>query len=72
MVLNNLIRTAGAESTAASVHTFFLAMICFPRVQMKAQQELDRVISGRLPEFSDMEDLPYLSAIVKEVFRSVT
>jgi len=36
---------------------------------MKAQAELDRVVSGRLPHFGDMHDLPYLSALVKEVIR---
>ena len=38
---------------------------------MKAQEELDRVVGGRLPGFGDMPDLPYLSALVKEVIRSV-
>ena len=46
-------------------------MICFPEIQMKAQAELDRVVSERLPDFGDMKELPYLSAIVKEVFRLV-
>ena len=39
---------------------------------MKAQAELDRVLDGRLPDFGDMDDLAYLSALVKEVLRSVT
>ena len=56
----------------SAIHTFLLAMVCFPEVQMKAQAELDQVISGRLPDFEDMEELPYLSAVVKEVLRSVT
>lgn len=56
----------------SAIHTFFLAMICFPEVQVKAQAELDRVVSGRLPDFGDVEELPYLSAVVKEVLRSVT
>ena len=55
----------------SAIHTFLLAMICFPEVQIKAQAELDRVVSGRLPDFSDMEELPYLSAVIKEVLRSV-
>ena len=38
---------------------------------MKAQAELDRVVTGRLPDFDDMDELPYLSAIVKEVLRLV-
>jgi cytochrome P450 len=46
-------------------------MVCFPEVQIKAQAELDRVVSGRLPDFDDMDELPYLSAIVKEVLRFV-
>jgi cytochrome P450 len=55
----------------SAIHTFLLAMVCFPEVQMKAQAELDRVVTGRLPDFGDMEEVPYLSAVVKEVLRSV-
>ena len=44
-------------------------MMCFPEVQTKAQAELDRVVNGRLPDFGDMPDLPYLSALVKEIVR---
>ena len=46
-------------------------MVCFPQVQIKAQAELDRIVNGRLPDFDDMNDLPYLSAVVKEVLRLV-
>ena len=34
-----------------------------------AQAELDNVLNGRLPEHSDILSLPYVSAIVKEVYR---
>jgi len=44
-------------------------MVCYPQVQKKAQEELDKVLNGRLPEHSDIESLPYLSALVKEVHR---
>jgi len=44
-------------------------MICYPEVQKKAREELDRVLKGRLPDFSDYDDLPYIQAIVKEVLR---
>ena len=67
----NFMDAAGSDTTLSAIHTFFLAMICFPEVQMKAQAELDRVVSGRLPDFDDMEELPYLSAIIKEVLRLV-
>ena len=46
-------------------------MVCFPEIQKKAQAELDRVVVGRLPDFGDVDELPYLSAIVKEVLRLV-
>ena len=47
--------------------TFFLAMVCYPEVQKKAQAELDEVLNGRLPEHSDLPSLAYLSALVKEI-----
>jgi cytochrome P450 len=49
---------------------FFLAMMKFPDVQHKAQEEIDRVVGiGRLPSFQDRNELPYIDAIVKEVLR---
>ena len=52
------------------MRVFFLAMILYPDVQRKAQQELDRVVgTERLPAFSDMPSLPYVQAIVKECIR---
>lgn len=41
-----------------------------PSVQTKAQAELDALIGGeRLPTLADRASLPYIDAIVKEVFR---
>ena len=41
-----------------------------PETQLKAQEELDRVIGrDRLPDFSDVDSLPYLNAVYKEVLR---
>ncbi|KAA1467135.1 cytochrome P450 [Dentipellis sp. KUC8613] len=57
-------------STVSSLGTFFLAMACYPEAMRKAQAELDTVIGkDRLPEFADMESLPYVSALVKEILR---
>jgi Cytochrome P450 len=44
-------------------------MVCYPDVQEEAQAELDKVLHGRLPEHSDIASLPYLSALIKEVYR---
>ncbi|KAK1216680.1 hypothetical protein PQX77_020693 [Marasmius sp. AFHP31] len=61
---------AGADTTVSTLHTFFLAMMANPEAQKKAQEEIDRVIpAGHLPDLSDYDSLPYVSAIVKETFR---
>ena len=44
-------------------------MVCYPEVQKEAQAELDRVLNGRLPEHGDIPSLPYLSALIQEVYR---
>jgi cytochrome P450 len=45
-------------------------MMLHPHVQEKAHEELDRVLGkGHLPNFSDEAQLPYVTAIVKEVTR---
>ena len=45
-------------------------MTLFPDVQKKAQAEIDAVVgSDRLPSFTDRNSLPYIEALVKEVFR---
>ncbi|KDR66540.1 hypothetical protein GALMADRAFT_259045 [Galerina marginata CBS 339.88] len=64
-----IVFAAGADTTVSSIHTFFAAMLCYPEVQRKAQLEVDHVLGGRLPELSDEPDLPYVSALVKEVLR---
>jgi cytochrome P450 len=41
-----------------------------PDVQHNAQDEIDRVIGpGRLPTIADRDRMPYVNAVVKEVFR---
>ena len=50
--------------------TFIFAMIKYPEIQRRAQDELDRVIKpGHLPTMEDEESLPYTTAILKEVLR---
>jgi len=62
--------SGGADTSVASIHAFFLAMILYPDVARKAQAELDAVIGqDRLPSFSDRENLPYINALVLEVMR---
>ncbi|KAI0028105.1 CyP450 monooxygenase [Vararia minispora EC-137] len=62
---------AGADTTVSSIQSFFLAMVLYPEVQRKAQEELDKVLEhgSRLPTFTDFGRLPYTEALVKEVLR---
>ncbi|OCH90227.1 cytochrome P450 [Obba rivulosa] len=58
---------AGVDSTISTTCCFILAMVLYPAVQGKAYAELMNVVGReRLPEFSDRESLPYISAILKE------
>jgi len=43
-------------------------MVSFPECQQHAHEELDQVVGcARPPSFEDLEHLPYIQAIVKEV-----
>ena len=54
----------------SAITSFFLALILFPRVQRRAQTELDVVIGrDRLPTFDDRSRLPYIEALCKELLR---
>lgn len=47
-----------------------MAMILFPDAMKKAQTELDAIIGvEHYPEFKDESSLPYVEALIKEVFR---
>jgi len=50
--------------------SFFLVLVLYPRVQRRAQQELDAVVGrDRLPTFDDRPRLPYIEAFCKELLR---
>ena len=45
-------------------------MAIHPDIQKKGQMEIDRLLGGeRLPTLADQNDLPYITALVKEVYR---
>ncbi|KAF6752844.1 cytochrome P450 98A3 [Ephemerocybe angulata] len=59
----------GSETTLAAATALIIALANHPGVQKKAQAELDAIIGDRLPIISDRLDLPYVSAVVKEIGR---
>ncbi|PHH61031.1 hypothetical protein CDD81_853 [Ophiocordyceps australis] len=61
---------AGSETTVSTLSAFILAMVNFPEVQRKAQAEIDAIVStGSFPRIEDREKMPYIEAIIKEVYR---
>ena len=45
-------------------------MALFPEVQRTAQTEIDTVLGpDALPTFADRDKLPYVNAVIKEVYR---
>jgi cytochrome P450 len=64
------ITQGGADTTSSSMRTTVLHLAKHPRVQEKAQIELDRVCgTEKIPRWADFKDLPYINCIVKEGLR---
>ena len=61
---------AGADTTTMTLQVFTLACVLHPDKVKILQDEIDSVVGReRLPTFDDTEEMPYLSAFVKEVHR---
>ncbi|KAI9167940.1 Multifunctional cytochrome P450 monooxygenase af510 [Paramyrothecium foliicola] len=60
----------GADTTVSNISSMIVAMIMYPEIQRKAQQEIDNVLgAGKMPELKDRERLPYTAALVTETLR---
>ncbi|KNZ74378.1 O-methylsterigmatocystin oxidoreductase [Termitomyces sp. J132] len=66
----NSMYAASADTTVTSISQFILAMTLHPEVMRRAQQEIDDVVGpDRLPNFKDRSSLPYVEAVMSEVWR---
>ncbi|KXN83648.1 O-methylsterigmatocystin oxidoreductase [Leucoagaricus sp. SymC.cos] len=64
---------AGSDTTVSIIASFILAMVHYPEVQARARKDIDDVTGGiRLPDLDDRESLPYIDAIISELFRWAT
>ncbi|KZT35829.1 cytochrome P450 [Sistotremastrum suecicum HHB10207 ss-3] len=62
--------TAGIDTTTATLYHFYFAMTKYPEYQRRAQEEIDRLTEQkRLPSFDDRVNLPFVDALIMEVFR---
>jgi cytochrome P450 len=68
--LTSVAYLAGADTTTVAINSYFLAMLIDPEIQTKAQAEVDRIVGrGRLPEFADASQMPYVQGVVNECLR---
>ena len=56
-------------TVAGPLYYFLLAMVCHPEWQKRCQEEIDEQCGGRMPELTDMPNLPVLRACIKETMR---
>ncbi|KAF3663784.1 Cytochrome 78A6 [Capsicum annuum] len=60
----------GTDTVAVLIEWILARMVLHPQVQSKVQTELDRVVGGsRAATESDVSEMIYLSAVIKEVLR---
>jgi cytochrome P450 len=60
---------AGHETTALALSWAWYLLSHDAQAQEKLQQELDRVLGGRLPTISDLPSLTYTEGVIKESMR---
>jgi cytochrome P450 len=60
---------AGHETTALTLTWTWHLLAQHPQAERKLHQELDRVLGGRVPEFSDLPALTYTERVIKESMR---
>ncbi|CAE6421006.1 unnamed protein product [Rhizoctonia solani] len=60
----------GTDTMSIFITNFIAAMVLYPHVQARAQQELDTVLGPAvLPKIPDQERLPYIRNLIDEVLR---
>lgn len=62
--------SAGTDTTAVTLEWALAELINHPKLLKKAREEIDRVVGkNRLVQDTDIPNLPYLEAVVKETLR---
>ncbi|KAF8649379.1 hypothetical protein AX16_005820 [Volvariella volvacea WC 439] len=60
----------GSDTSSGILQGIILLLVAYPEVQKRAQEEMDAVVgTHRTPTWEDLDDLPYLRALVQESFR---
>ncbi|KAF8176366.1 cytochrome P450, partial [Mycena galopus ATCC 62051] len=60
----------GTDTTSHYLQSLILALTAYPDAQRKAHEEIDRVVGEhRMPTLEDLEEMPYIRAMILEVHR---
>ncbi|KAL0086935.1 hypothetical protein F4703DRAFT_1927808 [Phycomyces blakesleeanus] len=70
VILSDLI-SAGEDTTSLSMSWLFGILPHYPDIQRKMCAEIDAIVTkyGRMPVFSDREEMPYIVAVLRENLR---
>ncbi|MDH3709744.1 MAG: cytochrome P450 [Cyclobacteriaceae bacterium] len=60
---------AGHETTASSLSWIWYLLSQNPQAEAKLHQEIEQQIGGRLPQFSDLEQLKFTQCVIDEALR---
>jgi len=60
---------AGQETTSLALTWTWYLLSQHPQARQRLEDEIDRVLKGRPPEYSDLASLPYLRMVVDESLR---
>uniref|UniRef100_A0A8H7XNR4 Cytochrome P450 n=1 Tax=Psilocybe cubensis TaxID=181762 RepID=A0A8H7XNR4_PSICU len=68
--IGGMLLDAGSETSATTIQSLILSLLKFPACLKKAQEEIDELIGdSRLPISTDIDELPYVQAVIKEGHR---
>jgi hypothetical protein len=68
--LSGILIETGSETTTSYLQSLVLALVAHPEAQKKAHEEIDRVVGEhRMPTLNDLENMPYIRALILEVSR---
>ena len=68
--IGGVLMEGGSDTSSSLILAIVQALIQYPEVQRKAQEEIDSVVGwDRSPQWSDLASLPYINMIVKEGHR---